>query len=96
MTRLARAGLLTGVVDDLFSSVALGILMHSGVALAWSAAFLFVLFRAWMVLSLVVIPIFTHRPPTIGVRWWIQWFGHIPFVGVPIAASSRTESLRAG
>jgi len=154
MNRLARAGLLTGVVDGLFSSVlsvvfyrstvsrlfqgvasvllgsaafeggirtvALGILMHFGVAFAWSAVFLFVLLRAawvrsvlaspygvakvaalygpliWMVMSLVVIPIFTHRPPTIGVRWWIQWFGHIPFVGVPIAASSRTESLRAG
>jgi hypothetical protein len=50
----------------------------------------------WMVMSLVVIPIFTRRPPTIGVRWWIQWIGHIPFVGVPIVASSRTEPFRLG
>jgi hypothetical protein len=43
----------------------------------------------WMVMSLVVIPALTHRPPVIAGRWWIQWFGHIPFVGIPIAASSR-------
>jgi hypothetical protein len=41
-----------------------------------------------MVMSLAVIPILLHRPPTINYRWWIQWFGHIPFVGIPIVASS--------
>jgi len=146
MSRLVRAGLLTGIVDGLFSSVIsaffygstvsrlwqgvasvllgsdalnggrrtalIGLLMHFGVAFAWSAVFLFLLLRwewirgllasrhgvlkvaalygpfIWMVMSLVVIPALTQRPPRITLRWWIQWFGHIPFVGIPIVASS--------
>ncbi len=43
----------------------------------------------WCVMSLVVIPLLVHRPPTIGARWWIMLIGHIPFVGIPIAAASR-------
>jgi len=43
----------------------------------------------WVVMSAIVIPLLVHRPPTIGFRWWVQLFGHIPFVGFPIAASSR-------
>jgi hypothetical protein len=43
----------------------------------------------WSAMSLVVIPLLVHRPPTIGARWWIQLVGHIPFVGIPIAAASR-------
>ena len=146
MSRLVRVGLLTGIVDGLFSSVLsaffygstvsrlwqgvasvllgsdalnggrrtalIGLLMHFGVAFAWSAVFLFLLLRwewirgllasrhgvlkvaalygpfVWMVMSLVVIPALTQRPPRITLRWWIQWFGHIPFVGIPIVASS--------
>ena len=142
-----RAGLVTAVVDGLFSSVlsvaaygstvsrlfqgvasvllgpealsggrrtaAIGLLMHFGVAFAWSAVFIFVVRRSrrvrdllasplgvvevaalygpfiWMVMSLAVIPILAHRPPAITQRWWIQFFGHIPFVGLPIAAMSR-------
>jgi hypothetical protein len=42
----------------------------------------------WMFMSLVVIPVLVQRPPTIGVRWWVQLIGHIPFVGVPIVAAS--------
>jgi hypothetical protein len=150
--RLVRAGLLTGFVDGLFSSilnvvayrstvsrlfqgvasvllgpeafngglrtVTLGVLMHFGVAFGWSAVFLFLVLRwrwvrgllassygvvkvaglygpfIWMVMSLAVIPILVHRPPTITYRWWIQWFGHIPFVGIPIvAASASTRSI---
>lgn len=49
----------------------------------------------WMVMSLAVIPLLVHRPPTIGARWWIQFLGHIPFVGLPIVASSGAESPRA-
>jgi len=148
-----RAGLLTGVVDGLFSSllsvlayrstvsrlfqgvasvllgpeafnggirtVALGVLMHFGVAFGWSAVFLFLVLRLpwvrallaspygvvkvaalygpliWMVMSLAVIPILGDRPPAITYRWWIQWFGHIPFVGIPIVASSVRGALRA-
>ena len=41
----------------------------------------------WMVMSLAVIPLFTHRPPAITFRWWVQFFGHFPFVGLPIVAS---------
>jgi hypothetical protein len=41
----------------------------------------------WLVMSFGVIPLLTHRPPKIGVRWWVQWIGHFPFVGIPIVAS---------
>jgi hypothetical protein len=41
----------------------------------------------WMVMSLVLIPTFTHKPPTINYRWWVQFFGHIPFVAFPIVAT---------
>lgn len=41
----------------------------------------------WMVMSLVLIPLFTHRPPTINFRWWVQFVGHVPFVALPIVAS---------
>jgi hypothetical protein len=147
-----RAGLLTAIVDGLFSSVlsvafygstvarlfqgvastlvgkdafdagaptaALGILMHFGVAFGWSAVFLVLTLRwrwlrsvlaarygwlgvasiygpfIWSVMSLVVIPLLVHRPPAIGPRWWIQFFGHIPFVAVPIVATIARASNR--
>jgi len=38
----------------------------------------------WMAMSCLVIPTFTGRPPTIGFRWWVQFFGHIPFVTTPM------------
>jgi hypothetical protein len=41
----------------------------------------------WMVMSLLVIPLLLHRPPSITARWWIQLIGHIPFVAVPIVWS---------
>ena len=41
----------------------------------------------WMTMSMLVIPSMTHRPPTINNRWWIQLFGHIPFVALPIVAT---------
>ena len=42
----------------------------------------------WLVMSLVVIPIFVgHWPPTFTYRWWVQLIGHFPFVGLPIVAS---------
>jgi hypothetical protein len=49
-----------------------------------------------MVMSLAVIPILVHRPPAITYRWWIQWFGHIPFVGIPIVASSSSAATGSG
>ena len=46
----------------------------------------------WLVMSLVVIPTLTHRPPTITYRWWVQLIGHFPFVGLPIVfASTRPD-----
>lgn len=38
----------------------------------------------WLVMSIVVIPHFTGRAPTFASRWWVQLFGHIPFVAFPI------------
>jgi hypothetical protein len=145
LARLARAGLVTSVVDGLFSSVlatvfydstvvrlfqgvastvlgpaafesgakgaAFGLLLHIGVAFAWSAVFLMFVMVShrmrgilgsrygvikvaavygpfiWMVMSLVVIPVFTEQQPTLNARWWIQFVGHFPFVGIPIVAS---------
>jgi hypothetical protein len=143
--RLLMAGLLTAIVDGLFSSILsasfygstvqrlfqgvaatllgpaalgggtrtalIGVLVHVGVAFGWSAVFL-VLFWSWpwirqatmtksgvagvaavygplvwLVMSLVVIPALTHRATPIGFRWWVQLFGHIPFVGLPIVVS---------
>jgi hypothetical protein len=145
VSRLIRAGLLTGVIDGLFAivlSVAfygstvtrlfqgvastllgrealeggtqtalIGVLMHFGVAFGWSAVFLLLVLRSawirrvlrspygavkaasvygpfiWLVMTLVVIPLLLQRPPRINVRWLVQLIGHIPFVGLPIAAS---------
>jgi hypothetical protein len=152
LSRLVRAGVVTGITDGLFSSVlsvvfyrstvarlfqgvagvvlgqqafdggvptaALGVLMHFGVAFAWSTAFLLLVMSSprirghlasplgvvkvgslygpivWMVMSLAVIPLLVHRPPAIGIRWWIQLIGHIPFVGIPIVASIGRGSAR--
>ena len=98
-------------------TAALGILMHFGVAFAWSAVFVLLVMRwtwiqhlldarggivmvaavygpfIWLTMSLVLIPLFTHRPPAIGVRWWVQLIGHFPFVGLPIVACA--SSLRS-
>ncbi|HEX2644995.1 MAG TPA: hypothetical protein VHU81_18495 [Thermoanaerobaculia bacterium] len=87
-----------------------GVLMHFGVAFAWSAVFLLLASRSagirrvlaspygvlkiaavygpfiWMVMSLVVIPVLVHRPPTVNPRWLVQLIGHFPFVGLPIVA----------
>ena len=50
----------------------------------------------WMVMSLVLIPTFTGRTPTITPRWWVNFFGHIPFVALPMVwASNFSTSIRA-
>lgn len=41
----------------------------------------------WVVMSLLVIPFLTGRPPTVTYRWWIQLAGHAAFVGLPIVAT---------
>jgi len=42
----------------------------------------------WVFMSAVWIPLFTHKPPVIGGRWWIQFAGHIFFVGLPIVLTA--------
>ena len=92
------------------SMAIVGVLMHFGVAFAWSAIFLVVYERSawlrsavasplgvvkvaavfgplvWVVMSFVVIPALTGRPPAITFRWWVQFFGQAVFVGLPIVA----------
>jgi hypothetical protein len=46
----------------------------------------------WLVMSLIVIPSLTHRPPTFNYRWWVQFFGHIPFVAIPIVWAGRRDA----
>jgi hypothetical protein len=41
----------------------------------------------WLVMSLIVIHNLRHTPIAFTYRWWVQFFGHIPFVGIPIVAS---------
>lgn len=48
----------------------------------------------WLVMSLVVIPAFTKRPPAFAARWWIQLAGHIPFVALPMAWVARRDRGR--
>jgi len=43
----------------------------------------------WLVMSLVVIPLATGRPPRFGFRWWVQIFAHIPFVTIPLVFTAR-------
>jgi hypothetical protein len=50
----------------------------------------------WMIMSLAVIPLLVHRPPSITMRWWIQFFGHFPFVGLPIVALASMRTARSG
>ena len=38
----------------------------------------------WLAMSLLVIPSLTHRPPAVTFRWWVQFAGHMVFVGLPI------------
>jgi len=116
-----------GALEGGTRTVLIGLAMHFGVALAWSAVFL-ILWKSsawirrvadsrggvlvlavfygpliWMVMSFVVIPLLAHRPPNINYRWWVQLFGHIFFVAIPIISvitvrpgPARAEASRAG
>ena len=142
LSRLVRAGLLTGVVDGLWAvvltlayqrslvrlwqgiaavpfgdgmftggaaTVVLGIVLHVCVAFAWSAVLLSNVMRLawlraildsplgalkiatvygpfiWIAMSIAIVPLFTHKPPVINGRWFIQLAGHVVFVGLPMA-----------
>ena len=43
----------------------------------------------WVVMSLLVIPSMTGKPPSITEKWAIQFVGHAVSVGWPIVASVR-------
>ena len=43
----------------------------------------------WLVMSLLVIPAATGRPPAFGFRWWVQVFAHVPFVTLPLVFTAR-------
>ena len=49
----------------------------------------------WLFMSLVLIPLFTHRAPAFTVRWLIQLAGHVVFVGLPIVWTA-SRPLRPG
>lgn len=48
----------------------------------------------WLVMSLAVIPLATHRPARITGRWWVQVFAHVPFVTLPLVFSARRALAR--
>lgn len=50
----------------------------------------------WLVMSLVVIPLATRRPPVLGFRWWVQVFAHVPFVTLPLVFTARSALGLAG
>ena len=50
----------------------------------------------WLVMSLVVIPMATGRPPAFGFRWWVQIFAHVPFVTVPLVFTARRALVLPG
>jgi hypothetical protein len=41
----------------------------------------------WIIMSFLVIPRLTGRPPTVGFRWYVQALGHVFFVALPIVAT---------
>jgi len=147
--RLLAAGILTALIDGIFSSVlvtmfygstfarlwkgvasvplgasaleggtesiAIGLGLHVCVAFFWSAVFFLAARQLewlrrviatpqgmlataavygpmiWLVMSLVVIQAFTHKPPNINYRWYVQLIGHIFAVALPIVAMMRKK-----
>ena len=108
--RVASTVLGPAAFDGGTRTMSIGLMMHVGVALTWSAVFL-ALYQLsdalrrqltttagvikvavvygpliWIVMSRAVIPLFTGGAAPINVRWWVQLFGHIPFVAIPIVA----------
>jgi len=49
----------------------------------------------WLVMSLLVIPIATGRPPRFGSRWWVQVGAHVPFVSIPLVFTARRMMMRS-
>lgn len=107
-----------GALDGGNRTVAIGLVMHFGVALAWSIVFMLLYENSarirnavasrygvlkvaslygpfiWLVMSIAVIPLLVHRPPSFNFRWVVQLLGHIPFVAVPIVWSTSRDGSR--
>jgi hypothetical protein len=43
----------------------------------------------WLIMTWIVIPSMLHRPPTIGLKYWIQLVGHPLFVVGPMILVNR-------
>jgi hypothetical protein len=43
----------------------------------------------WLIMTWIVIPSMLHRPPTIGLKYWIQLVGHPLFVVGPMIFVNR-------
>ena len=85
LSRWIRAGVATGIVDWLFATFLSGVVYRTGVTRLWQGVASVLLGPfIWMVMSLLLIPAFTGRMPAITVRWWVNFFGHIPFVAMPM------------
>jgi hypothetical protein len=48
----------------------------------------------WVVMSRVVIPLFTHQARPIQMRWWVQFAGHFLFVGLPMTMAIHSVMRR--
>jgi hypothetical protein len=48
----------------------------------------------WLVMSVIVIPLATGRPPAFGFRWWVQMVAHVPFVTLPLVFAARRALQR--
>jgi uncharacterized membrane protein YagU involved in acid resistance len=46
----------------------------------------------WLIMTWIVIPSMLHRPPNIGVKYWVQLVGHIPFVVMPMVLINRRDA----
>jgi hypothetical protein len=46
----------------------------------------------WLIMTWLVIPSMLHRPPTIGLKYWIQLVGHPIFVVGPMIFVSRRST----
>src|SRR5262245_4849448 len=50
----------------------------------------------WLAMTVVVIPLFTKRPPSLTLRWWVQLIGHVPFVALPMTWTARRAFASSG
>jgi ABC-type Mn2+/Zn2+ transport system permease subunit len=93
LSRLVLAGLVTGVVDGLFSSVLSVVFYHSTVRHLFQGVAATLLGNKAFDggAQTAVIGVLMHFGVAFG---WIQLIGHIPFVGIPIVACASYGGWR--